>query len=192
MPVNLGNTPPLISEMMKGAQVHPTGSDSKLLFANEVRSRGGVVVVGFLRHFSCIKCKEKARDWSDNLSPKLSELGSDVSLIIVGNGTIEQSVNFANEFQWPAINLFTDPELNTYRSLSFAQGFLSITGIIWSFLRGAYPINHLQLGGVVIVDAEGYVRYFHRERYAGDHADLDELVRYVKIAETPYDPDSMN
>lgn len=184
MPIDLGPTPPQFSEMMQGVQVRRTGSNVNINFADELKARGGVIIVGFLRHFSCPLCQKKASKWDTNLKSMVSK---DTTILIVSNGTVQEGVDFASKFDWPALNLFTDPELNTYRALSFAQGYFSTLGKISAYLNGSCNTDHLQLGGVVVVDGAGYVRYFHRESFAGDHANLVELVKFEQLAQKSYD-----
>lgn len=44
-------------------------------------------------------------------------------------------------------------------------------------------------GGVRIVDSKGYVRFFHWEACAGDHAVLEQLVKQIQLAQTSYEAD---
>lgn len=189
MPIDLGPEPPLFEDMMKGALVHPAGSGEQVQIAKEMKDRDGITILGFLRHFSCELSRKKALNWSYNLMPRLSP---DVSVVVVSNGSVAESTKFVHEFQWPAIDLFTDPDLNTYKALSFAQGLNTVLNsnctlsAIKSLFKGGIKANHLQLGGVLVIDEKGFVRYFHREAYAGDHADLDELVDAALEARNTY------
>lgn len=78
-----------------------------------------------------------------------------------------------------------------YNSLGFAKGMgstfnLDALKVTVQSIRSGYPTilsrtptDPFQQGGALVVDDAMMVRYLHRDRFAGDHAPIDELQRAV-------------
>jgi len=85
--------------------------------------------------------------------------------------------------------LFSDPSLNVFSLLGFSNrisGFISINSMFKAAAaiknghrQGSLQGSALQLGGAVVVDAGGIIRYFFKSKKAGDHPDIRELIEAV-------------
>ena len=73
--------------------------------------------------------------------------------------------------------------------MEFSQevtGFMSIRSVfnaagalIQGHRQGLIQASTLQLGGAIVIDISGEVRYFFAESKAGDHPNVDELLGAV-------------
>ena len=111
-----------------------------------------------------------------------------VRVIIVGNG----APLFLKSFQdhvGRSVPIYTDPELVAYKALSLKRSYAGAVDPR-TLLKGiqAYGRGHrqgatkgdvLQLGGVLLVDTAGEIRYAYRSRYAGDHPAMAEVLDAV-------------
>lgn len=83
-------------------------------------------------------------------------------------------------------DLFADPGREAYRVLGFSSGIARLLGIkplqvaISAFKSGIRPGklqgNALQLGGAVVIAPGDELRYLFREKHAGDHPPVAELL----------------
>ena len=162
----------------------PSSSETDL--ANVISSLNDTpVLVGWLRHYGCTLCKKQATEWLTISHP---------NKLLIGNGTPEQAADFADEIQWPANRLYSDPARLTYAALQFAKGPSSLftrdslMRTIASFRAGhkqswgRMPTDAFQQGGAIVVNTDGLVTFVHRDAYAGDHAPLDVLEDAVRDA----------
>ncbi len=88
--------------------------------------------------------------------------------------------------------LFSDPSLKAFSALGFSNGLMGLVSIRSVFnaasalkqghRQGSIQGNTLQLGGAVIIDVSGTVRYFFAGKKAGDHPDIDQLLKAVENA----------
>lgn len=86
--------------------------------------------------------------------------------------------------------LFTDPSLKSFSFLGFSSGLKGLLSIKSAFKaasavkqghrQGSIQGSATQLGGAVVIDASGAVRYFFAGKKAGDHPDVDALLRGVE------------
>ena len=86
-------------------------------------------------------------------------------------------------------DLFADPGRESYRVLGFSSGITTMLGIksvqgaisaLKSGIRpGKLQGNALQIGGAVVIAPGGELRYLYREKYAGDHPVVAELLGAV-------------
>ena len=86
-------------------------------------------------------------------------------------------------------DLFADPGRKTYQVLGFSSGITKLIGIkplqvalsaLKSGIRpGKLQGNALQLGGAVVIAPGDELRYLFREKHAGDHPPVAELLRAV-------------
>jgi AhpC/TSA antioxidant enzyme len=107
-------------------------------------------------------------------------------LFIIGNG----APNFARAFREDfgiATPVYTDPSLATYRLLDFKRGvtdaLLSLK--VWAnaaralsggFRQGWFQGDAWQLGGVLVVRADGTVAYRYVSAAAGDHPPVADVL----------------
>lgn len=85
--------------------------------------------------------------------------------------------------------LFTDPLRKTFALLGFSNsitGFMSVNSLFKAVAalknghrQGAVQGSTLQLGGAVIIDSAASIRYYFAGRRAGDHPDIDALIRGI-------------
>jgi peroxiredoxin len=85
--------------------------------------------------------------------------------------------------------LFSDPSLKAFSFLNFSggvAGFLSVNSIFKAVSafknghrQGSVKGSAMQLGGAVIIDPIGSIRYYFASRKAGDHPNIDDLIRAV-------------
>lgn len=157
---------------------------SLVSYVNEKSSQNKAVLLGWLRHYGCTLCKKQTADWA-KLAPRLQQCG-DVTLALIGNGSVDQAKDFVNEMGWKG-DIFTDPSRRTYAALQFAAGVgvtfnLQALGktikSVWegnSQTLSRIPTDAFQQGGAILVDPKGMITLFHRDAFAGDHVDIDEL-----------------
>lgn len=114
----------------------------------------------------------------------------DVSLIAIGNGNVRMANGFVEETKFEG-ELYTDPELHSYKALNFKKSSgLSVifSAAMWkkayqAFKKGFRQTktqgDGSQLGGVLIVEPEDHVLFTHSESYAGDHASVESILKAV-------------
>lgn len=83
--------------------------------------------------------------------------------------------------------LFSDPSLAVFSLLGFSSGlsgflglrpvFKAISALKQGHRQGSVQGSTLQLGGAVVIDPSGSVRYFYAAPKAGDHPEIDELIQ---------------
>lgn len=127
-------------------------------------------------------CKEQVAQLCDRLHD-VRALGAD--LVVIGNGTPEAAGWFV-EAQAVSVPVFSDPDRLTYRALGARAGRLAALhpGTFVSALRallGGHRQSRTmgdatQLGGVVIVCADGSMPARVLSRYPGDHPTPDEVL----------------
>lgn len=174
-----------------GAPVDRSIADTRVLDA-----AGALVAVGsfwakgpcllvLLRHFGCVGCAEQMTE----LAPRLEDLAhAGVRTVLVGNGTPEQLAEFVERhaLRGAPVEAVTDPSLGLYAALELRRsawatiGPRAIVEIARAMTAGIphRPVegDSTQQGGVLLVDGRGIVRFFHRNRSLGDHADTSDLV----------------
>lgn len=143
-------------------------------------------VTGFVRQFGCLFCHQMVHDLVVH-TPEILRRGCRV--VIVGNGSVEQAARFFSMKKLPrdGVSVVTDPDRESYKAAEFERGFAR------TFLhpgahraygparKNGHRITGLfgdltQLGGLVATRPPATPLYFHRSRYAGDHADLDLVI----------------
>ena len=145
----------------------------------------GPCLLVLLRHFGCVGCAEQMTE----LSPRLSDLAhAGVRSVLVGNGTSEQLAAFVERhaLQGAPVEVVTDPPLGLYSALELRRsawatiGPRALVDMARAMTAGIphRPVegDKTQQGGVLLVDGRGIVRFFHRNRSLGDHADTSDLV----------------
>lgn len=109
-------------------------------------------------------------------------------LIVIGSGDARHFNEFRKVTGYKDL-LFSDPSLTVFSMLKFSSsitGFMSINSVFKAVLalknghrQGAIQGSTMQLGGAVVIDASGVVRYFFAGKKAGDHPHIDDLIRAV-------------
>jgi hypothetical protein len=114
----------------------------------------------------------------------------DVSLIAIGNGNVRMANGFVEETKFDG-ELYTDPELHSYKALEFkkATGIgMLFSGGFWKralqafkkgFRQGKTAGDSKQLGGVLVIEPEEHVLFTHAETFPGDHASVESVLKSV-------------
>jgi len=108
-----------------------------------------------------------------------------VNLVVVGSGDPVHFTIFRETTGYRGL-LFSDPSLKVFSALGFSnglKGFVSIgtvfkaaSALKQGHRQGSIQGNTLQLGGAIIVDTSGTVRYFFSSEKAGNHPKVDDLL----------------
>lgn len=114
-----------------------------------------------------------------------------VGLVAVGSGTSFMAKNFAEEFGFKG-HLYVDQSLAVYKTLNCARGVKVILAFkamkkvkdayAEGFSQGTTQGDGLQLGGAFLLNPKCEVLWQHLEKFAGDHADLDEILDACRSA----------
>jgi len=112
-----------------------------------------------------------------------------MDLVAIGSGTSEMAKNFVEEFQFPG-KLFVDRKREVYKNLGCNRGLkyvLSPKALAAikaahsaGFEQGKTQGDTLQLGGVFVISLRDGILFQHHEKFAGDHADNEEVLTACK------------
>lgn len=114
----------------------------------------------------------------------------EVTLVAIGNGNVRMANAFVEEVKFEG-ELYTDPELHSYKALNFkkSSGIAAMfSASMWKKAFSAWKKGYRQaktqgdsgqLGGVMIVEPEDHVLYTHAESFAGDHAPVESVLKAV-------------
>jgi len=113
----------------------------------------------------------------------------DAQLIVIGNGAPHFIKAFREDTEYQG-KLYTDPSLETYKILNLKRSMGSLFGLK-SFTEGvrAAASGHLkaeiqgdtlQQGGAIIVGPGDVLHYTYRNKEAGDHAPIQEMLHQLK------------
>lgn len=158
------------------------------------RFTDGPAALVFLRHFACLACTEHVTQ----LAPRLHELTRlGLRVTYVGNGESRYIEGFVerNAVDPCVVAVVTDPSLAAHRALALPRSVLSaygpraLFGLARAFVSGfrqrAFEGDHLQQGGVLVIDREGRVAYLHRDQATGDHAPTNDVIEAaMRVAAT--------
>jgi peroxiredoxin len=142
-------------------------------------------VIVFLRHFGCPCCSTQMTE----LSPRLDELWRiGMRTVLVGNGAPKFIDSFKERFGLfdKKVELVTDPSLLSFRAAQLPRSWWMSYGPrgLWDALL-AIGNGHVgrfgqgdafQHGGTLIVDSDGVVVLYHRNRRKGGHLPAVEIV----------------
>lgn len=111
-----------------------------------------------------------------------------VGLVAIGSGSPEQARKFVDAFSFTG-EMYVDPGLKTYKAFNLNRG---ITGTLGpsSIIRGLSAIKQgfrqgknagdlWQQGGMFVIGPASQMFFAHRNRAAGDHADLNAVLKFV-------------
>ena len=109
-------------------------------------------------------------------------------LAVIGSGDPRHFKQFQDITGYKG-QLFSDPSLNAFSLLNFSSsiaGFMSINSVFKAVSalknghrQGSVQGSTLQLGGAVIIDTTGSIRYYFASRKAGEHPDINNLIRAI-------------
>ena len=118
-----------------------------------------------------------------NALPEIHARGGE--LVVVGCGLPEHIAGFraATGYEGP---LVTDPSLRTFQAAGLAYGWSRTLGprtvlkglraLASGFRQGARRGNPIQQGGTFVLGPGERVRFEWRDRFAGDHPELPEVL----------------
>jgi hypothetical protein len=91
--------------------------------------------------------------------------------------------------------LFVDPSLRTFKTAGLVRGWArtchpravlkGVRAMAQGFRQGTRKGDVIQQGGTFVLGPGDQVRYEWRDRFAGDSADLDEVVRALPTFPSP-------
>lgn len=107
----------------------------------------------------------------------------------IGNGTIDHLRWFVED-QRADFPVFTDPKLAAYRAAGFKRGMLEVAGPralanVAAALsrgyknRGPMKGDSLQMGGALVIQPDGTVRFRHQDQRWGDHVSVDAILNVL-------------
>lgn len=121
---------------------------------------------------------------------RIQKLGA--TLVVIGNGSPQQAEWFVEEQRVP-VQVFTDPERETYRALGAKRGIARVLnpGTFASALRAmrrgfrqtGVMGDATQLGGVVIVRPDGSMPARFISRFPGDHPNAEQIMDALQLAQ---------
>ncbi|MBS3756947.1 MAG: AhpC/TSA family protein [Desulfobacterales bacterium] len=112
-----------------------------------------------------------------------------ISLVAVGSGSPDQAQDFVAKFAFTA-EIYVSMDLAAYRAFKLVRGIGRTLGPA-SILRGIGAIkngfrqsstagDHWQQGGIFLIGPGDRLLFEHRDQFAGDHADLDQILALIK------------
>lgn len=115
-------------------------------------------------------------------------IDSGCRLVVIGPGEARHLADFRQLTDYRS-DLFADPEREAFLLLGFYSGISKLIGIqpvqrVFSAIKagirpGSLQGNALQLGGAVVIAPGNDVRYFFKEKKAGDHPSVEKLLQTV-------------
>ena len=110
-------------------------------------------------------------------------------LVLVGNGSVRAAARFQRE-QAPECAVFTDPSLETYRTLGMRRGVwatlapTTLAAVAGALLKGRRQTSvqgdPWQQGGAYVVARGGTILYAHANRNAADRPDVDAALAALR------------
>lgn len=111
-----------------------------------------------------------------------------VGLAVIGSGDPAHFKEFREKTGYDGL-LFSDPSLAAFSLLGFTGGvaglmsihavFKAVSAFRQGHRQGRVQGSALQLGGAIVIDVSGAVRYYYASAKAGDHPAVDVLIRAV-------------
>jgi len=108
--------------------------------------------------------------------------------VVVGPAAPEHIAGFRAATGY-AGSLFVDPSRRTFQTAGLVRGYVHVLHplVVWKgvrafaqgFRQGARQGDVMQQGGTFVLGPGDRVRYEWRDRFAGDHPDLDEVVEAI-------------
>ena len=140
------------------------------------------VVLAFVRHLGCIFCRQQVAGLSKR-APEIERRGG--MLVVVAPARPEHIAGFRESTGYRGA-LFVDPALRGFKAAGLVHGRAStyhplamlkgLRAIAQGFRQVGRHGDIVQQGGTFVLGPGDRVRYEWRDRYAGDHADLDDVV----------------
>lgn len=116
-----------------------------------------------------------------------------VNLAVIGSGDPRHFEAFKKTTGYGGL-LFSDTSLAAFSLLGFSKGlagFMSIRSVFKAasalkkgHRQGSVQGSTLQMGGALVIDVSGAIRYFFAGKKAGDHPKIIELISAVDDLES--------
>lgn len=112
-----------------------------------------------------------------------------VNLAVIGSGDPVHFMEFREITGYGGL-LFSDPSLKAFSVLGFTNSikailniravFKAASALKQGYRQGPLQGSTLQLGGAIVIDTSGAVRFFFAGSKAGDHPEIDALLGAVE------------
>jgi len=150
----------------------------------------------FLRHFSCIACRAHvAQIWQHRFT--LEQEGA--KIYFIGNGSFREILKFKKDMGIDNATVLTDPSRRSYLAAGLRRGVLPAIGPqaavnAVDLFRQGHRQKHYhreagdlwQLGGVMVVNPGGLVKYHYVSTATGDFPSAVEISNGPATADTPF------
>jgi peroxiredoxin len=143
------------------------------------------VVLAFVRHLGCIFCRQQVAGLSKRV-PEIERRGG--TLVVVAPSKSEHIAGFRESTGYKGA-LFVDPTLRAFKTAGLVRGRgstyhpLAVLKGVWAMAQGFRQVGRqgdiVQQGGTFVLGPGDRVHYEWRDRYAGHHTDLDEVVEAI-------------
>ena len=111
-------------------------------------------------------------------------------LFVIGNGSPIFMEGFRESTHYTG-GLYTDPSLEVYKAAGLKRGLLktfnprsglaALGTLKDGFRQGRTQGDALQQGGTLVVSTRGDILWAHVDRFAGDHASPEEILRALEL-----------
>jgi len=108
-----------------------------------------------------------------------------ISLAAMGSGTPDQANVFVEKYGFTG-EMYVSPDLSAYKAFKLVRGlwpsvgpasvYRGIKAITKGFRQGSTAGDPWQQGGVFLLGPGERLLFEHRDQFAGDHADLNEVL----------------
>ncbi len=137
----------------------------------------------FLRHFGCIACRSHAAEiWHHR--ERYQKNGA--KIIFIGNGKSQYIKAFKEDLDLEGASIYTDPELKCFQAAGFKRGFLKVFSPASAINAAKLAANGhrqalskgdlWQLGGMMVVKANGKVAYHYISEAVGDYPPEKDVI----------------
>jgi peroxiredoxin len=142
-------------------------------------------VLALVRHLGCLFCRQQVAELMRRL-PEIERRSA--TLVVVGPSRPEHIAAFRTATGYPGL-LFVDPSLRAFRAAGLEHSRastyhpLAVLKAVRAVAQGHRQTGRqgdiIQQGGTFVLGPGDRVHFEWRDRYAGDHADLDEAVEAI-------------
>ncbi len=147
----------------------------------------GPALILFIRHFGCFGCATQMQA----IAPRIQEIDAlNIRIYLVGNGNPNFIEGFKERFQLynQPVKIYTDPSLEVYKKARLTRSKLIAYGpTTWyerviAFSKGYSNVNqgdNGQMGGSLLVDQEGTIKYYYKNKTVANHSDPNTVVEHI-------------
>lgn len=116
---------------------------------------------------------------------KEQAIAHNATVIAIGSGSCDQAKHFSTQFNFTG-EIYLDEKLQAYKAFGLERGFFKTLGpssiakgfsaLRQGFRQGWHAGDLWQQGGVFVLGPGEQLLYEHRDKVAGDHADMNEVL----------------